>query len=71
MNLKINKYERDNYVLREKRDLIILFKIRLLENKILSQKDKELVNLIKTQLKRDWRAPIIGYLNKLIIKYQK
>jgi len=54
------------YLLPKKRDLIILKKIKLLEEKKLGERDREVLKLIKTQLEEDWRKPIINYLNKLI-----
>ena len=36
-----------------------------------TKKDKEIVKLIKTQLKKNWRLPLIKYLNRLIIQYKK
>lgn len=68
--MKITKYEKKNYVLKDKKDLVILLKIKGLEKKRLKNDDKEAVKLIKTQLKDDWRTPLIAYLNKLIKKYK-
>jgi hypothetical protein len=59
------------YILKEKKDFIILNKIKELNSLSISRKDKEVVKLIKNQLKKDWRKPLIIYLNKLIKKYQK
>ncbi len=69
--MKISSYEKKNYVLKDKTDLIILSKIKMLETKKLSNSDKSTIKLIKTQLKRDWRMPLINSLNKLITKYKK
>jgi hypothetical protein len=69
--MRITKYEKRNYLLNDKKDLIILSKIKMLEKKKLSKKDKEIVKLIRTQLKADWRTPLVDYLNKLSIKYKK
>ena len=66
--MKITPYEKRNYVLKEKEDFIILEKVKLLEKKKLWPLDKEIVNLIKTQLKKNWRKPLIKHLDKLIKK---
>ncbi len=67
----ITKYEKNNYVFNEPRDYKILIKIKELERKKLTKSDKEIVKLIRTQLKDDWRADLINYLNKLSTKYKK
>ena len=69
--MKISNFEKKNYVLKDKKDLIILSKIKELEKKNIDKKDKEILKLARTQLKLDWRTPIINYLNKLIKKYKK
>ncbi|MBS3091672.1 hypothetical protein J4217_04485 [Candidatus Pacearchaeota archaeon] len=66
MKLQLTLYEKKNYVLNDRKDLIILSKIKEVEDSKLDSKDKEVVKLIKTQLKKDWRSPFIVYLNKLI-----
>ena len=71
MKLNITSYERKNYLLKEKKDFIILSKIKALEKKNLDNKDKIIIKLIRTQLKDDWRTPLINSLNKLNIKYKK
>jgi len=65
-NLIITALDRKKYLLLEKRDLIILKKIKLLEQKKLGKRDRDVLKLIKTQLEKDWRKPLINYLNKLI-----
>jgi len=65
-NLIITALDRKKYLLLEKRDSIILKKIKLLEQKKLGKRDREVLKLIKTQLEKDWRKPLINYLNKLI-----
>ncbi|MBU2458805.1 MAG: hypothetical protein KKB29_00360 [Nanoarchaeota archaeon] len=55
----------------KKEDFIILNKIRELEKMKLSLNAKEEVKLIRTQLEKDWRAPLIKSLNKLLKKYKK
>lgn len=43
--------------------------VKTLENKDLSDADKEMVELVRTQLKADWRTPLIGKLELLLQKY--
>ena len=62
----LTKAEKKKYVLKDKKDLVILAKVKELEKRKLNKKDKEVVKLIKTQLKDDWRTPLIKYLNKLL-----
>lgn len=69
--MKLTNYEKRKYVLKEKKDFLILSKIKKLESKKLSRSDKEIVKLIKTQLEKGWRSPLINYLNKLLKKYRK
>ena len=59
------------YLLKEKKDIVILSKIKLLEKNNLDNKDKIVIKLIRAQLKNDWRTPLINFLNKLIMKYKK
>lgn len=70
-NLKITNYERKNYILTDKKSQIILLKIKELKKKKLNKKDKEIIRLLRTQLKKDWQSPLIIYLNKLLKKYKK
>src|SRR3989344_3452686 len=51
---KINKKEKAEYVLSIDKDFEILKKCKILLEKRLNNADKELVILIKTQLKDDW-----------------
>ncbi|MBS3075088.1 hypothetical protein J4429_01370 [Candidatus Pacearchaeota archaeon] len=69
--MKITNYEKKNYVLKDKKNLKILLIIKRLEKNDLDKKDKEILNLARTQLKKDWQTPLITYLNKLIKKYKK
>ncbi|MEK6840368.1 MAG: hypothetical protein AABX79_00235 [Nanoarchaeota archaeon] len=69
--MKLTSYEKRNYVMNDKDDFVILKKIKSLEKKKLNSKDKEAVDLIRTQLKKNWRSPLIKYLDKIIIKYKK
>ena len=68
--MKITLYEKKNYGFKEPRDYKILAKIKEVEIKKLSKSDKEIVKLIRTQLKDDWRADLIKELNKLLKKYK-
>ena len=58
------------YVMSTDQDYEILGMVYILENKKLSDKDKELVKLVKTQLEHHWRTPVIKFLNKLLQKYK-
>ena len=51
--MDITKSERRIYVLKDKEDFLILSKIKELEKKGLNKGDKVMVNLIRTQLKKD------------------
>ena len=62
------KAEKKRYVLKDKKDLIILQKIKELEKKKLNKEDKDIIKLIRTQLEKEWRNPLIKYLNKLLKK---
>jgi len=62
---KITKADKKKYALPTKLDVDILIKIKKLEKKILNKEDKRMLRLIKTQLKKDWRKPLIEELNKL------
>jgi len=50
MTIKLAKYEKRNYVMKD-------------------NEDKEIIKLIR--LKDDWKIPLINYLNKLLMRYQK
>ena len=66
---KIRKSDKKKYVFVEKRDYYILSKIYQLEKLDLIKSDEDLVKFVRTQLKRDWRAPVIKLLNRLLKKY--
>lgn len=68
--MKITAYEKRNYVLKDKGDLAILSIIKEIEKYNLSGKDKEIIKLSRTQLKKDWQTPLINYLKKLLNKYK-
>lgn len=65
----ITEQEEKEYLLPNEEDYKILSIIKSLENKNLSDHDKEIVKLIKTQLKDDWRTPLIERLEQLTEKY--
>jgi len=69
--MKITKKDKKRYVLKEKRDYLILEKIYQIEKYKLSPADKKLIRFLKTQLEDDWRQPLIKFLNGLIKKYGK
>ncbi|MBI2044579.1 hypothetical protein HYT23_00820 [Candidatus Pacearchaeota archaeon] len=69
--MKVTAYEKRNYALSDKEYFVILAKIKNVEKHELSRNDKEIVNLIRTQLKKNWRLPLISYLNKITLKYKK
>jgi DNA-binding MarR family transcriptional regulator len=60
--------ERRKYVLATPLDLEILAKCRELKEKKLGQCEMEMVALIETQLKREWREELISKLNQLLKK---
>ena len=66
---KIKKSDKKKYEFVEKRDYAILSKIYQLEKFNLTESDKDLVKFIRTQLKRDWRKPVIQKLDRLLKKY--
>lgn len=69
--IKINIKDKKRYVLGEKRDYKILETIYKLEKKEISAEDKKILNLIRTQLKHDWRKPLIKFLDGLAKKYRR
>lgn len=68
--LKVTTAERRRYVLSKKADLVILAKCKNLERMKLANHDRIFVKLIKAQLKRDWRTPLLKSLNSILKKYQ-
>ncbi|MBM3234387.1 hypothetical protein FJZ19_04830 [Candidatus Pacearchaeota archaeon] len=68
--LNISKKEKERYVLSTDKDYEILEKCKILLNKKLFREDKEIVKLIRTQLKDDWRTDLIKELNKLLKKHK-
>ncbi len=69
--MKVTKSEKRKYVLKEKKDFLILSKIKELEKCKLNKQDEKIVKLIRTQLEENWRTPLIKFLNKLLVKYEK
>ncbi len=69
--MKAIKEGSKRYIIDEKRDLMIYKKVKQLEKIKLNKPNKELLNLIKTQLENNWRKYLINYLNKLLKKYCK
>ena len=61
---------RKRYVLSTDQDYEILGKVYRLEQVKLSDKDKALIRLIRTQLEHHWRTPILNFLDKLLNKYK-
>ena len=68
---KITAKDKENYSLREKEDYIILGDIKNLEKMKMTARDKEIIRLIKTQLRKDWRTPLIKELRKIAKRYKK
>lgn len=69
--MKLTLFEKKNYVMADKEDFMILSKIKKLEKKGLAKQDKETIKIIRTQLKKNWRLPLIKYLDRLLKKYKK
>jgi hypothetical protein len=69
--LHITDYERKNCVLNNTKDLMILSNIKEIERSNLNKNDRNVIKLITTQLKKDWRMPLILYLNILKRRYKK
>lgn len=67
--MRIRPEDKKIYVLNDALDLVILEKIYDVEKCDLSAADRQIVNLIRTQLKREWRKPLVKFLDKLIVKY--
>src|SRR3989344_5076010 len=55
----VQSKDRKRYVLSTDQDYEILNKIYRLEQKRLSDKDRALVKLVRTQLEHHWRTPIL------------
>ena len=68
-SIKITSRDKKRYPLPDAKDFIILKKIKYLETKKLNKQDKDLIKLIRSQLLKEWRNPLLISLNKLIRKY--
>lgn len=69
--LKATAQEKKVYVLRTRADIEILAGCKRLQKLRLAKRDNEIVKLIKTQLKREWRKPLLQKLNKLLKRYTR
>lgn len=67
----LTKTEQRKYVMLKGEDYEILKRVKQLEKLKLTKEDKKVVGLIKTQLKSEWRKPLIRKLNQLFKKYSK
>lgn len=65
----VKSQDRERYILSTDQDYEILGKIYKLERRKLSDKDKTLVKLVRTQLEHHWRTPILKFLNGLLKRY--
>ena len=61
----ITEQEEKEYLLPLEEDYEILSIVKALENKNLSDHDREIIELIKTQLRDDWREPLLERLKQL------
>ena len=63
----ISDEEKKRYVLKERRDIKILHLIHDLEKskQTLSDGEKVLLSLIRTQLEEDWRTPLLQVLQQM------
>ncbi|OGD87537.1 hypothetical protein A3D81_01525 [Candidatus Curtissbacteria bacterium RIFCSPHIGHO2_02_FULL_40_17] len=66
---EITEKEEKEYLLPNEEDYQILAMIKDLERKDLKVYDKELVELIKSQLLREWREPLLKKLREIGEKY--
>lgn len=57
---------KEKYLLPEDRDFEILAKCKKLEKLPLTERDKNLVKVIESQLEENWRKPLIKKLNELL-----
>lgn len=65
----VHPVDRKRYVLSTDQDYEILGKIYRLEERKLSDKDRALVRLVRTQLEHHWRDSIRRFLDQLLNKY--
>ncbi len=66
----VTNAERKKYVLSKKADIEILIACKKLERVKISDGDRKVVKLIKSQLKRDWRTPLLKSLKGMLKKYR-
>jgi len=66
----ITETEKKKYLLPEARDLEILLKCREIESLNINENDRNMVELIKSQLENDWRKYLLAALNQLLKKYK-
>ena len=66
---RVRPIDKKRYVLSTDQDYEILDKIYQLEQERLSDTDKALVRLVRTQLEHHWRTPIRKLLDTLLRKY--
>lgn len=65
----ITPEEEKEYLLPNDEDYQILFTIKMLESKNLEDQDKEIIDMMKTQLREDWRTSLLERLKQLTEKY--
>ena len=68
--IKVAPKEKQEYFLSTDRDYKILDKIKQLEKQKLSAKDRGLIKFIRTQLRLDWRTPLIRLLDNMLKKHK-
>jgi len=68
-SIPVSEKDKKQYVLSTDSDMEILGKVYMLEKKKLSNGESKLLVLIKSQLKLDWRTPLIRQLDWLLKKY--
>jgi len=61
----------NGFIISEGGDLVILSKTNELEKLKLKKGNKNIAILTKNQLKKEWRQPLIDYLNLLLKRYKK
>lgn len=67
----VSEEEIKNYVLSTDEDYKILSLCKKLETQALTQEDKDLVALIKSQLEHEWRRPLMKKLKELPKRYKE
>ncbi|OGM15856.1 hypothetical protein A2V56_05390 [Candidatus Woesebacteria bacterium RBG_19FT_COMBO_42_9] len=67
----VTEEEKRRYIFDELGDFQILDLCRKLEKLNLSISDRKVVEMAKTQLEDDWRAPLLAYLQKLLTEYPR